>query len=194
MRRRRYGWTFFYDAPGQAGAEALGEFLRRETDYDVDAPGIEEGVGSEERWSVTGSTQPTVVSLEVLDQWVGWMVAAGAENGGCEFDGWGPEARLPVRGTDEAGSDEGRGQPQMRFHPLVAIPPFGRFVSERGLRVGELVRDSSSDVLRAEDRRQADRRPTPPGSTSAHPEGPPVSPTHRPRAPRARRRRSARRA
>jgi hypothetical protein len=47
---------------------------------------------AKKQWSVTGSTQPTVVSLDILNQWVGWMVGAGAENGGCEFDGWGAQA------------------------------------------------------------------------------------------------------
>jgi hypothetical protein len=47
---------------------------------------------SKKQWSVTGSTQPTPVSLDILHRWVGWMVAAGAENGGCDFDGWGAEA------------------------------------------------------------------------------------------------------
>jgi hypothetical protein len=83
---------FFYVAPGQTGAEALGEYLRRETDYDVDVHSIKKGMLSKKQWSVTGSTQSTTVSLDILNQWVGWMVAAGAENGGCEFDGWGAEA------------------------------------------------------------------------------------------------------
>lgn len=83
---------FFYVAPGQGEAEALGEFLRRETDYEVDVHTIKKGMLSKKQWSVTGSTQPTRVSLDILNQWVGWMVAAGAENGGCEFDGWGAQA------------------------------------------------------------------------------------------------------
>lgn len=84
---------FFYVARGQSEAEALGEFLRRETDYDVDVRSIRKGMLSKKQWSVTGSTQPTMVSLDILNQWVGWMVAAGAENGGCEFDGWGAQPR-----------------------------------------------------------------------------------------------------
>ncbi len=83
---------FFYIAPGQTEAEALGDFLRHETDYDVDVHSMKKGMLSKKQWSVTGSTQPTPVSLDILNQWVGWMVAAGAENGGCEFDGWGAEA------------------------------------------------------------------------------------------------------
>ena len=63
-------------------AERLATFLRDQTDYDVRATSD----------SVSGTTQPTTVDLDVLNQWVGWMVAAGAEYGGCEFDGWGAEA------------------------------------------------------------------------------------------------------
>jgi regulator of ribonuclease activity B len=80
---------FFYVAPGQPEAEDLGAFLRTATDYQVDVDFIERGVRRRKLWSVTGSTQPTSVSPEILDQWVRWMVAAGAEHGGCEFDGWG---------------------------------------------------------------------------------------------------------
>lgn len=82
---------FFYVAPGQAEAETLGRFLRAETDYDVDVHSMKSGLFSKKSWSVTGWTQPTRLSLEVLDQWVEWMVTAGAEHGGCEFDGWGAE-------------------------------------------------------------------------------------------------------
>jgi hypothetical protein len=70
---------FAYKAADRAAADELLWFLQRETDYDVraDANGV------------TGSTQPTTVSLEILDQWVEWMVRAGHENGRCKFDGWG---------------------------------------------------------------------------------------------------------
>ena len=43
-------------------------------------------------WLVVGMTQPTPVSLELLDDWAQWMVAAGAERGPCAFDGWSAEA------------------------------------------------------------------------------------------------------
>src|SRR5262245_34590063 len=63
---------FFYVAPGQAEAEALGEFLRQETDYNVDIHATKKGMLSKKQWSVTGSTQPTAVSLDILNQWVTW--------------------------------------------------------------------------------------------------------------------------
>jgi hypothetical protein len=84
---------FFYDAPGEAEAQALATFLCEETDYDVAVDANKKRMLSKKEWSVTGSTQPTKASAEILDQWVRWMVTAGAENGGCEFDGWG--AKVP---------------------------------------------------------------------------------------------------
>jgi hypothetical protein len=41
---------------------------------------------------VNGTTRNTQVSLAILDQWVEWMVAAGEQIAGCEFDGWGAQA------------------------------------------------------------------------------------------------------
>jgi Regulator of ribonuclease activity B len=72
---------FFYVAPSRKSAERLAGFLRTETDYDVRS----------RHDSVTGTTQPRTVDLDVLNQWVEWMVGAGAEHGRCEFDGWGAE-------------------------------------------------------------------------------------------------------
>jgi Regulator of ribonuclease activity B len=82
---------FFYVAPGQSEAETLGAFLRRETDYNVGVHRIRKRMLSKKQWYVMGFTQPTTTSLDILNQWVDWMVAAGAEHGGCEFDGWGAE-------------------------------------------------------------------------------------------------------
>lgn len=77
---------FAYRAPNEAGAIALRDLLSTETDYEVRA----DSDGG--RWSVLGRTQGTSVSLEILDQWVDWMVSAGMQTG-CEFDGWGTELR-----------------------------------------------------------------------------------------------------
>lgn len=79
---------FFYVAPGESEAEGLRVFIEDETDYEVrvDSQG---GFMKKKQWLVVGSTQPTKISQEILDEWVGWMVAAGFEHGGCEFDGWG---------------------------------------------------------------------------------------------------------
>ncbi|HEX4363882.1 MAG TPA: hypothetical protein VHZ75_04975 [Solirubrobacteraceae bacterium] len=77
---------FLYLAPGAAEAQLLVDFLRAETDYEVDArlqPGKQEL-----SWVVIGTTQPTPVSLALLDDWTNWMIAAGAAEGPCAFDSW----------------------------------------------------------------------------------------------------------
>lgn len=82
---------FLYRAPSERQADELARFLHRETDYDVWAESSGGGFLRKKSWVVTGTTRPTKISQEILDQWVTWMVAAGFENG-CEFDGWGAQA------------------------------------------------------------------------------------------------------
>ncbi len=81
---------FSYDAPTRAAGDKLVKLLREETDYDVVDP-LRSGSG----FVVTGTTQATKVSLEILNQWVTWMDAAGRQSDGCEFDGWG--AQVPAK-------------------------------------------------------------------------------------------------
>jgi len=69
---------FVYETAGEAADRDLAEFLRSETDYEVQV----ESVG------VTGQTKPIPVSLSVLDEWVRTMVLAGHVHGGCAFGGW----------------------------------------------------------------------------------------------------------
>ena len=78
---------FVYASPGLTEARELAAFLREETDYDVEVRARDEH-GGEEDWVVMGATQPTAVSLQLLDDWVEWMIAAGAAEGPCAFDGW----------------------------------------------------------------------------------------------------------
>jgi hypothetical protein len=82
---------FFYIPSGQAEAEQLAAFLRADTDYEVDVVSQRRGTFGN-GFSVMGKTQPTGVSLEILNDWVRWMVTAGVEKGPCEFDGWGAQA------------------------------------------------------------------------------------------------------
>jgi len=79
---------FVYLGPGQKEAEELTSFLRDETDYEVQARLQRLGEIGEEGWVVLGVTQPVALSLEMIDDWVEWMVAAGAAEGPCAFDGW----------------------------------------------------------------------------------------------------------
>lgn len=78
---------FAFRAPTEEGAEALVSFLRLETDYEVDVDF--ERVGDERTWSVIGLTHPTALDQTILEDWVRWMIAAGAAYGECRFDGWG---------------------------------------------------------------------------------------------------------
>jgi hypothetical protein len=79
---------YFYDAPGQAEAEALATRIRAETDYTVEAGSAKAGLLGRRRWHVNGTTGPTPASLATLDEWVTRMVELGRAHG-CEFDGWG---------------------------------------------------------------------------------------------------------
>ena len=79
---------FLYVAAGVAEADQLVAFLHEETDYDVKARSRPGDAGEEPDWVVIGTTQPTAVSLELIDDWCEWMIAAGAAEGPCAFDGW----------------------------------------------------------------------------------------------------------
>jgi Regulator of ribonuclease activity B len=73
---------FTFVADDEEAARQLLAYLNTETNYDVE---VALGAGV---WSLTGTTQATLVTLEILDQWVEWMAAVGIEHQ-CEFDGWG---------------------------------------------------------------------------------------------------------
>ena len=75
--------NFSYAAPGESEAEELVAFFEAETCYEV-ASASPDGL-----WMVEGTTRPMHVSSEILDRWLAWMVAAGAEHGRCLFGGWG---------------------------------------------------------------------------------------------------------
>jgi hypothetical protein len=83
---------FFYEAPGEDEAQALVAFLQAGTDYDVKADSTKTGkFFSKLEWAVNGTTQAQALTLLTLNEWVEWMVLAGAENGECKFDGWGAQ-------------------------------------------------------------------------------------------------------
>jgi len=79
---------FIYLAPGEPEAQELATFLRDETDYDVEVHEQKASAATVASWLVVGATQPALVTAGVLDEWVQWMVAAGAAEGPCAFDGW----------------------------------------------------------------------------------------------------------
>jgi regulator of ribonuclease activity B len=80
---------FSYNAPSHQAAEDLQALLREQTDYDLHV--LSSGSLLSRKWRLEGTTQSTRISHAILDQWVRWMVLAGAE-ASCEFDGWGTEA------------------------------------------------------------------------------------------------------
>jgi hypothetical protein len=75
---------FTYVAPNDKAASSLQVLLRDQTDYDVTSR------RSGDEWIVSGRTQATAISPEILDEWVDWMITAGLE-ADCIFDGWGTE-------------------------------------------------------------------------------------------------------
>ncbi len=83
---------FIYLAPGAEEAQSLVEFLRAQTDYDADVRSRQDGDGdgdaAETSWFVMGTTQPAPLTIDLLDEWVEWMIAAGAAEGPAAFDGW----------------------------------------------------------------------------------------------------------
>jgi hypothetical protein len=82
---------FIYLAPGEDEAQRLAAFLKLQTDYDVQTRRRRKGWLEEPEWLVGGATQPAALTLETIDAWTEWMIAAGAAQGPCAFDGWTPE-------------------------------------------------------------------------------------------------------
>jgi hypothetical protein len=81
--------TFAYVAAGEPEAERLAAFLRAETDYELFVRS--RGRILKRQWFVAGATRRARLSLDTLNQWTEWMIAAGAEHGPCAFDGWAPK-------------------------------------------------------------------------------------------------------
>src|SRR5690242_4289598 len=69
--------NFVYVAEQPSDAQRLAQFLRAETDYEVETTGDR----------VTGSTKPMPVTLDALDEWFAWMIHAGYDNGRCRLQG-----------------------------------------------------------------------------------------------------------
>jgi hypothetical protein len=79
---------FFFFAPGEDEARALAAYVEAQTDYEVEVSSSKGGLLSKRQWAVNGSTRPTPVSLDALDELAIWMIAAGRAHAG-EYDGWG---------------------------------------------------------------------------------------------------------
>jgi hypothetical protein len=85
---------YSFTAPGRREAKSLVTVLRARTNFTSDV--IAEGPRLRRRYRVVGHTQPATASVEMLDDWVTFMVTLGAKHGACRFDGWGvkvPDAK-----------------------------------------------------------------------------------------------------
>jgi hypothetical protein len=95
---------FAFTAKGKAEAQSLAEFLREKTTFSSLAR-PERGTSFRKRWIVRGRTKPSTTSLEMLNDWVTFMVKTGYTHA-CRFDGWGvevPESTpAPVAGAAAA--------------------------------------------------------------------------------------------
>ncbi|MFP4475762.1 MAG: ribonuclease E inhibitor RraB [Desulfatibacillaceae bacterium] len=77
--------NFFFYTSEEEAANALYDYLQSETEYDLE---MEKKGLLKKTWRISGATQPTAISLIILNDWVRWMVSAGARHN-CEFHGWG---------------------------------------------------------------------------------------------------------
>jgi hypothetical protein len=81
---------FFFAARNEASGQALVAHLAKNDCLDLK---LEKSGGFlSRRFSVVGKTHGTVVTPQVLAQWISWMVVQGVTHD-CEFDGWGAEAK-----------------------------------------------------------------------------------------------------
>jgi|GEM_PF-1243624 len=95
---------YSFTAPRKRAATALRDVLRERTNFTAEILG--DGPLLKRHWRVIGHTQPSNASIEMLNDWVTFMVTLGASNGECRFDGWGvrvPDA--PAVAEDDAGAE-----------------------------------------------------------------------------------------
>lgn len=78
---------FAFTAPGEHEARHLLRILRQRTSFSSEVR--PEGSLPKRQWRIVGQTQPTTASVEMLNEWVTFMVTLGAKHGACRFDGWG---------------------------------------------------------------------------------------------------------
>lgn len=78
--------SFFFSAADEKKAEELSAFLAQEARFSARAV-FEDG-----GWGVAGATQEAVISLDLLNAWVEWMVRAGHQFN-AYFDGWDAEIK-----------------------------------------------------------------------------------------------------
>jgi hypothetical protein len=97
--------TFVFLAPGEAEAKGLRGFLSGETDYELHVR--RQGRIGKREWYLAGATRPEPMSLDTLNSWTEWMIAAGVANGPCAFQGWAPRGVDDPFASGDAGSGSG---------------------------------------------------------------------------------------
>jgi hypothetical protein len=112
---------FAFTAPGKQEARHLVEVLRQRTSFACEV--VAAGSRLKRHWRVVGHTKPSTASVEMLNDWVTFMVTLGAKHGGCRFDGWGvkvPDAQ-PQDATGE-GLKQGFGTQRRNGHGVGGEP------------------------------------------------------------------------
>ncbi|HUR84325.1 MAG TPA: ribonuclease E inhibitor RraB [Solirubrobacteraceae bacterium] len=91
---------FYFTAPSKDAAKYLVRILRQRTSFACEVH--PEGPRLKRTWRVIGQTKPSTASVQMLNDWVTFMVTLGAKNGESRFDGWGvkvPEAQAGTAPT-----------------------------------------------------------------------------------------------
>jgi len=83
---------FSFTAPARTAARTLDKVLRARTNFVTEL--LAEGSRWRRHWRLVGHTQPSTASVEMLNDWVTFMVTLGAKSD-CRFDGWG--VKVPER-------------------------------------------------------------------------------------------------
>ena len=89
---------YAFTAPTKKAAQGLIKALQAQTNFTTEL--LAQGTILKRHWRVTGQTKPAAASVEMLNDWVTFMVGLGSKNGECRFDGWG--VRVP-EATPESG-------------------------------------------------------------------------------------------
>jgi hypothetical protein len=93
---------YSFTAPSRRAARDLVKVLRERTNFTAEV--LAEGPRLKRHWRIVGHTQPATASVEMLNDWVTFMVTLGAKHGACRFDGWG--VKVPDAQPHDAGGEE----------------------------------------------------------------------------------------
>ena len=108
---------YSFTAPGKRHARDLVKVLRSRTNFSTEL--VADGSRLRRHWRVVGHTQPSTASIEMLNEWVTFMVNVGAKHQ-CRFDGWGARVPEPQPGAKgpPAKLQQGFGEHRLNGHGL----------------------------------------------------------------------------